>query len=94
MKKKAKLRGYNEKEENIYDEEVELQEGFDQPALWNDARKVIELGLSFLRGELYDDDGEVFEEFERAFDPQSGEEIGCKISRNDGGIETHGIYAD
>ena len=64
MKKKVKLVGYNEKKEAVLEEEVDIENEEEQASLWSDARKVVELGMSFLKGQIYSEEGDLYEEFE------------------------------
>jgi len=88
----ARLIGYNAAEVIVYDEEISLDDYYDGEHIWDDSESTKRLGMVKLVGKLYGDAGNIFQEFESAFSPDSGDYIGGRASHDDGQVFTDGIY--
>ena len=56
----------------MYSESIPLGDYWDGDHAWDDDASVISLRLEKLKGYLFDESGELFQEFESTFDLESG----------------------
>ncbi len=90
----AKLIGYNQFDDIVYSVRLPLHEYYDGEHPWDSLQGVLELSMTKMIGTLYDASGNVTQEFESAFCPDSGEYIGGRRKFDDGEIQHDGVYAD
>ena len=66
------LIGYDEAGKCIYSDAVDFSEYYDGDHIWDDAKKIKKLKLRKVKGYLFDDDGELSQEFESIFNIATG----------------------
>lgn len=90
----AQICGYNREGEVVYSESLAHADYWDGTHVWDSYEEVRALGMVKLVGKLYDENGLIYEEFENAYSPSSGELIGGKVSWSDGTKRAFGTLAD
>lgn len=73
----------------VYSASIPLQEYWDGEHPWDDDKTVIGLRLEKLRGFLFDESGELFQEFETTFDLNDGIFLKGWAKKADGSIQEH-----
>ena len=72
IKDTAILIGLSPEGKCVYSESIPLGDYWDGDHAWDDDASVISLRLEKLKGYLFDESGELFQEFESTFDLESG----------------------
>ena len=55
-----------------YSDQCSLSDYWDREHVWDDGASIVRLGLAKVAGYLFESDGELFQQFESNFDPQTG----------------------
>jgi hypothetical protein len=84
---KAILIGYDPDGKCVYNQICELEEYYDSEHPWDDDKIIQEIRLERVKGFLFDESGELVQEFESIFDPNTGSSIGGKAKFSDGTIQ-------
>ncbi len=92
MRNVAELVGYNKDNETVYQETIPLSAYWDGEHPWDKTEVILKLGLTLLKGKLYESEGSVFQEFETAFSSETGEYVGSKGTHADGTVNVDGVY--
>lgn len=90
----ARLIGYNQFDDVVYSVQLPLHEYYDGEHPWDSTEGVLQLRLVTLVGTLFDASGNITQEFESAFSPDSGKYIGGRARYDDGETRSDGVYAD
>ena len=86
MKNTALLIGYNTDGQVVYMERLTTYQFYDGEQVWDRDEAVRDLNLVRLIGELYDDDGNVYQSFETRFCAETGDFVSSKSFHRDGTI--------
>jgi hypothetical protein len=85
----AVLIGLSPEGKCVYSESIPLGEYWDGDHAWDDGATVISLRLEKLKGYLFDDAGELFQEFESTFDLANGVFLKGWARHADGTFQEH-----
>ena len=90
----AVLTGYDSARSIVYSEEITLDEYDEGTHVWDSSADILRLRLVRLIGELFDGDGQVYQEFESRFSPTTGMRVGGRVKHNDGQEFRDGVMPD
>ena len=93
LKDVAQLRGYDAAGVEVYSATLERSDYWDGEHLWDCYAKIRAIGMVKLVGKLFDENGQLYEEFENAYSPETGQLVGSKIIRADGTKNAFGTLA-
>lgn len=85
----AVLIGLSPEGKCVYSDSIPLHEYWDGEHTWDDDKTVIGLRLEKLRGYLFDDSGELLQEFETTFDLSTGIFLKGWARHADGTFQEH-----
>jgi hypothetical protein len=90
----AQLCGYSAAGSVVYSETLARGDYWDGEHIWDSFEKIRAIGMIKLVGKLYDENGLLYEEFENAYSPESGNLIGGRESWSDGTKKSFGTLAE
>ena len=85
----AVIIGYDAEGRCVYSSTRSIHEYWDGEHVWDKVEGVRELGLVCIRGYLFGDDGELFQEFETKFGAVSGSYVAGWVRQSDGTVQHH-----
>ena len=80
----ALLIGLSPEGKCVYSESLKLSDYWEELHVWDDDEAVKKLRLERLKGFLFDDDGDLFQEFESTFDLTTGIYLKGWVRHSDG----------
>lgn len=87
----AKLTGYNQHGDVVYDVRLPLHEYYDGEHPWDSSEGLLTLKMVRMTGQLFDSRGKMTQEFESIFSPTDGAYIGGWAKFDDGTERRDGI---
>lgn len=89
----AKLIGYNQFDDIVYSVRIPLHEYYDGEHPWDSCEGVLKLNMVKMVGQLYDERGDMTQEFESIFSRDNGAYIGGWAKYDDGTERRDGVCA-
>lgn len=87
----AKLIGFDQFDDIVYSVRLPLNEYYDGEHPWDSTEGVRALNMVRVTGQLFDADGNIYQEFESLFSPDEGKYIGGWIKYDDGTERCDGV---
>lgn len=86
IKDTAIMIGYDESNNHVYSEAIDILEYYDGEHLWDDPKKIMKIKMKKLIGYLFDHKGKLNQEFRNEFDLTTGECLRTWVRFDDGTI--------